>query len=189
MKKNILFLFSIIALSLSSCMKEQKVTFEDSKAEFDVAAYNARFGATDFPLAIRVPPEGRAFVAADAPITRATTSLRFRVNLIGAQRGSAASVKYRVFTVGSSAGTTVTFPAPVSSTLTIIEAVPGTHYTALSGTCTIPANSSFGYIDIPVINSGVSSNTAAAIGLELIDGGDIAPSVNYRKVVLLISQK
>lgn len=189
MKKNILFIFSILALSLSGCIKEKKVTFDDSKAEFDVAAYNARFGATDFPLAIRVPTEGRAFLTADPPITRATTNLRFRVNLIGAQRGSAATVKYRVFSVGTSAGATITFPAPVSATLSIFDAVPGTHYTALSGTCTIPANSSFGYIDIPVINPGVSANTAASIGLELIDGGDIAPSVNYRKVVLLISQK
>jgi len=180
MKKNILFIFSILALSLSGCIKEKKAIFEDSKAEFDVASYNAKFGATDFPLAIRVPGEGRAFIAADAFITRATASLRFRVNLIGAQRSAAASVKYRVFTVGATAGASVAYGAPISATLPISDAVAGTHYTALSGVCTIPANSSFGYITIPVINSGVSVNETRVVGLELIDGGDIAPSVNYK---------
>lgn len=189
MKKNILFIFSILALSLSGCIKENKVIFEDSKAEFDVASYNARFGATDFPLAIRVPPEGRAFLAIDPFVTRASTGVRFRVNLIGAQRGGPATVKYRTFSVGATAGATVTYGAPVSATLPISDAVAGTHYTALSGTVTIPANSSFGYIDIPIINSGISVNETRSIGLELIDGGDISVSMNYRKVVLLISQK
>lgn len=189
MKKNIIFIFSILALSLSGCIKEKKAIFEDSKAEFDVAANNAKFGATDFPLAIRVPPEGRAFIAADPFITRASTGVRFRVNLIGAQRGAPATVKYRTFSVGATAGATVAYGAPISATLPISDAVPGVHYTALSGTVTIPANSSFGYIDIPIINPGVSANEARSIGLELIDGGDISISVNYRKVVLLISQK
>lgn len=189
MKKNILLIISLIVLTLTSCIKEAKVTFEDSKAEFDVASYNAKFGATDFSLATRVPGDGRPFIGADPFITRATTGLRFRVNLVGAQRGSASTVKYRVFSVGSSAGASITYGSPISATLPISDAVPGTHYTALSGVCTIPANSSFGYIDVPIINPGVSATETRSVGLELTDGGDIAPSFNYRKVVFVISQK
>jgi hypothetical protein len=188
MKKNILILICIV-FSLSSCIKEKNVIFEDSKAEFDVAAYNARFGATDFALATRVPGEGRAFIAADAFITRATASLRFRVNLIGAQRGSAATVNYTVFAPDLTAVPAITYGAPISATLATVPAIAGTHFTALSGTCTIPANSSFGYIDIPVINSGLSVNQTALLGLELTGGGNIGPSVNYRKVVFAISQR
>ena len=188
MKKNI-FIISLLVFSLTSCIKETKVTFEDSKAEFDVASYNAKFGATDFALATRVPGEGRPFIGADQFITRATTNLRFRVNLVGAQRGSASTVKYNTFAVGTSAGASITYGAPISATLPILDAAAGTHFTALSGTCTIPANSSFGYIDIPVINPGVSVNQTRLLGLELVGGGDIGPSVNYRKVVFAISQK
>jgi hypothetical protein len=187
--KKYICIFSILIFSLSGCIKEKKIIFEDSKAEFDAASYNAKFGATDFTLATRVPGDGRPFIAADPFITRTTTGLRFRINLIGAQRSAASTVNYTTFAVGTSAGASIAYGAPVSATLPILDAVAGTHFTALSGTCTIPANSSFGYIDIPLINPGVSVNETRLLGLELASGGSIAPSVNYRKIVFAISQK
>ena len=74
--------------------------------------------------------------------------------------------------------------------MTTFEGVAGTHYTdAGTGTCTIPANASFGTITINILNSGISANQTALVGIELIDGGDIAVITNYSKMAFAIAQK
>lgn len=75
------------------------------------------------------------------------------------------------------------------SRLAVFDAVAGVHYTALSGTVTIPKGSSFGYINIQVLNPGVSVRQARFIGIELDATGSIKPAVNYNKTGLLIDQR
>ncbi len=68
------------------------------------------------------------------------------------------------------------------------NAVAGTHYGTLSGRVTIPANSSFGYVEIPILNSGVSSATAADLVLELRGNDSVKPSPKYDRIGIRISQ-
>ena len=190
MYKKIIVYSLFVVFGFSSCIKSNNVVFEKNYAELDVASFNGPFGTLTYPFVTRQPLAGRAILSADAFITRASGTATFRVHLTGKQRTGSSTVKYKVFTVGTSVGATVTYAAPVSGTLTTFEGATGTHYTdAGSGTCTIPANSSFGTITINILNSGVSANQTALVGIELIDGGDIAVSTNYSKMAFAISQK
>ncbi len=190
MYKKILLVTVTLVLMLSSCIKKDDVTLSTNIAELDVASYNGNFGTLTYPFVTRQPLPGRAIISsADAFITRASNTATFRVNLLGVQRSTPINVKFQTFAVGANVGASVTYGSPISSTLTTIDAVAGTHYTAVTGTCTIPANSSFGTITIPIINSGISANNTALLGIELIDGGDISISANYKKVAFAISQK
>jgi hypothetical protein len=178
-----------LAISLGGCIKEKNVTFTSAVAEFDAAAYNTVFGSLTYPLVTRHPTPGRAILTADSFITRRSNVASFRINLVGAQRSTPVTVMYQVFAVGTAVGSSITYGAPVSGTLTTFDALPGSHFTALSGTVTIPANSSFTTLSVPIINSGISNTTTALLGLELITGGDIPPSENYKKIAFAISQK
>lgn len=190
MYKKIVVFSLFMAFVFSSCIKSNDVVFEKNYAELDVASFNGSFGTLTYPFITRQPLAGRAILSADAFITRASGTATFRVNLTGKQRSGSSTVKYKIFTVGTSVGATVTYGAPVSGTLTTFEGVVGTHYTdAGSGSCTIPANASFGTITINILNSGISANQTALVGIELIDSGDIAVSSNYSKVVFAIAQK
>jgi hypothetical protein len=102
-------------------------------------------------------------------------------------------VGYKIIT---SPITTIAFPATITgqtptraaATLPVTDAVAGTHYTALSGKVTIPANSSFGFISIDILEAAATT-TAKFIGIELDETGTIKPSVNYSKLGLVIDQR
>jgi hypothetical protein len=102
-------------------------------------------------------------------LTRATGSVTLRVNLVGAQSNTPIN-----FNIAVVAGETT--------------AVDGTHYSAIAGSGTIPANSSFGTVTIQLLNPGVSSSTARDLVLELVGNATTKASVNYSKVGLRISQ-
>jgi hypothetical protein len=67
--------------------------------------------------------------------------------------------------------------------------VAGTHYTALNGKLTIPAKSSFGYIDVQVLNAGASAGQAKFLGIQLDSTGSVLPNPNYNKIGLIIDQR
>lgn len=164
-------LFSITLLSaffLGGCIKNDPVLVEQSKVEFDAATWNANTVGQTFPTLTRVPAVGVATPTSAALITRTTGSFTVRVNLVGPQRSSATDFTYKV----NAAST----------------AVAGTHFTAFTGTGSIPANSSFGVITVNVLNPGVSSATPAVLILELTDNANFGANVNYAKVGLSISQ-
>ena len=167
--RKILFSISLLsALFLGGCIKNDPVLVEQSKVEFDAAVWNANSVGQTFPTMTRIPALGVVTPTSAASITRATGTFTVRVNLVGPQR---------------SAATDFTYTVNAAST-----AVAGTHFTALSGTGSIPANSSFGFITINVINPGVSSSTPAVLILELTNNANFTTSVNYAKVGLSISQ-
>jgi hypothetical protein len=66
-------------------------------------------------------------------------------------------------------------------------AVAGTHYTAITGKGTIPANSSFGTVTITILDPGATTGTKDLV-LQLVNNASINASLNYSKVGLRISQ-
>lgn len=185
-------IFSLIMMIgvFASCMKERNPVFTNNVAEFDAAAFISPFGTQVYPLITRHPAYGRGVVTSiDTFITRNSKQVTFRVNMTGSQRSVASTVRYTTFAVGTAVGSSITYGSPISATLSVVDAANGAHYSQTDGICTIPANSSYGYITIPLINSNTSASTTALLGLELISGGDITPSENYKKVVFAISQK
>jgi hypothetical protein len=183
--KKLLYLFAFIALTLNSCIENEAILWEDSLVEFDAASFHSYSTingvAKDYTLLTRRPQYGRttltsatASFAADTLITRnwaATNGVfRLRVNLVGPQRPEATQISY------------IVVPSPETT------AIAGTHYGTLSGKVTIPANSSFGYVEIPILNPGVSSTTPADLVLELQGNDSVKPSPKYDRIGIRISQ-
>jgi hypothetical protein len=78
--------------------------------------------------------------------------------------------------------TEVTYQVDPSST-----AIAGTHFTALSGKVIIPANSSFGFINVVILNPGPTTGTKDLI-ITLTGGAGVSVNTNYTTVGLRISQ-
>lgn len=200
MKKfKIPFLVLALSVGLFSCIKNDPVLFNDAVVEFDATLYNTNNAYTPmrdatlgrlanpldsvaFPILVRQPAVGRAVTTSDATISRTSGSVRLRVNLVGAPRKSATDVSYTALTRND-----YTLIGVASNTNQ--DAVAGTHYTALPGKVTIPADSSFGYIDIGILNPGTASTVSRELVLKLNGSEDVRPSKNYSVVGIRISQQ
>ncbi len=161
---------SFLSLFISSCIKNDDVLFTGSLVELDAATWNANSVGVTYPILTRQPAPGRASsstFASDSTITRRSGTIRLRVNLVGAQKSTDTEVNY------------TTDP---SST-----AVAGTHFTALPGKVTIPANSSFGFIDIMILNPGPTTGTKDLI-ITLTGGAGVSVNTNYTTVGLCMFQ-
>jgi len=133
--KRIFFIITIAAaFVLNGCIKNEDVIWKGSQIEFDAAIWNSNGAGLTYPILTRVPAQGTATGSGQPTLTRTSGSVQIRVNLVGAQRSSPTNFTYQV--VGAES-----------------TAVAGTHYTAPSGTGTIPANSSFGIITIDILTS------------------------------------
>ncbi|MEK7224156.1 MAG: DUF4843 domain-containing protein [Bacteroidota bacterium] len=164
-----IFLLAIPAfLMFIGCTKNDPITFDGTQVEFDAATWNANAAGLTYPIMTRVPTMGAATNTSQPLITRTSGTIQIRINLVGAHRSSDAQFKYQVVALESTA-------------------VEGTHYTALPGTGTIPANSSFGMISIPILNPGATSGSRVLV-LQLVDNSDLKANFNYSKVGLSIAQ-
>ncbi len=170
MKKLVLSTFILIAtlFTMVGCIKQNTLTIKELQVEFDAASWNARGAGVTWPVLTRVPPYGMPVAAADPLITRASGTIRFRVNLIGAQQSTAQTINYSVVAASTTA-------------------VSGTHFT-IPGTITIPANSSFGEAVVNILNPGVSSATPVNLVLEVTGNSLIKPATEINKIGLVISQ-
>jgi hypothetical protein len=170
MKKLVLSTFILIAtlFTMVGCIKQNTLTIKELQVEFDAASWNARGAGVTWPVLSRVPPYGMPVAAADPLITRASGTIRFRVNLIGAQQSTAQTINYSVVAASTTA-------------------VSGTHFT-IPGTITIPANSSFGEAVVNILNPGVSSATPVNLVLEVTGNSLIKPATEINKIGLVISQ-
>lgn len=195
MKKINLFIVIFLTLvSFSSCIKNNPVILNSRVAEFDATALNSNAAGLTYPILGRIPGYGRVANTLDSSLRRYQQTVKLRVNLVGPQSSQNETVGYEIFTSPIS---TFSMPATISgqtpsaaaATLTVTDAVAGTHFTALSGTLTIPANSSFGYLDLPVLNPGPTAGSGRFIGLRLNDNGTIKASFNYRELGLVIDQR
>lgn len=187
---------------LAGCVKNEEITYTDAFAEVDAASWNANSAGVTYPILTRRLPENRPVsTSVDSTARRFSGTIRVRVNLVAPQSGKEETVGYKIF---SSPITSVAFPATLTAaqapplgqtpaqpaaTLAVSDAVAGTHYTALSGKVTIPAGSSFGYIDIQVLNPGSTAGQARFLGIEIDGSGSLRPSMNYNKVGIVIDQR
>jgi hypothetical protein len=175
-KYSFLAYIGLISLILSSCIKEDVKTFTGEPViEFDATVFNSVTAGYTYPILVRAAGYGRAVsTSLDPSITRASGTVKLRVNLVGAQRSTDELLTYRVMT-------------EAIPTAPNILAVSGTHFTT-SNTLTIPANSSFGEITINIQNPGVSSTIPTEVHLELVGNTNVKASANYKKVAIRIAQ-
>ncbi|HMQ00946.1 MAG TPA: DUF4843 domain-containing protein [Cyclobacteriaceae bacterium] len=171
-RKSIKFLsiFSILIAGLfaSSCMEENimKVLFEDAYVEFDAAVWNNPAVGQTYPLLNRVPVQGAATTTAAPLITRTTGTVPLRINLISPQLP-----------------TDQTFGITVDAAST---AQSGVHYT-VPASVTIPANSSFGTINVTILDPGATAGSVSLI-LELTGNNEVQVAENYKKAGISIAQ-
>lgn len=207
------FGFYILAISffgiIGGCLKNEDATFTGTLAELDAATWNANSVGVTYPIMNRIPAFGRAITSAcpDSTIRRTAGTIRIRVNMVGPQSEKEETVGVKTFTspitsTSFPAALTATqtnaisgqscpqTPAAAAATLAVTDAVAGTHYNIVSGNkVTIPAKSSFGYIDVQILNAGATAGSARFLGIELDETGTIKPNPNYNKVGLLIDQR
>ncbi len=155
-------------ISFSGCIKQENYVIQGLQVEFDAASWNARGAGVTYPILNRVPPYGMPVATTDPLISRTSGTIRFRVNLIGAQQPNQQTLNYSVFATGTTA-------------------VAGTHFT-IPGTIVIPPNSSFGEAVVNIINPGVSSATPVTLVLEVTGNNLVKPATELNKIALVISQ-
>ncbi len=203
MKKHLFGGLGIIAIMLASCIKQIDKTFTgNTVAEVDAAVLNSVASGVSYPILTRIPPAGRPVsTTVDSTLRRFSGTVKVRINLVGPQSDQEQTIGYTIF---NSPITTISFPATLtatqapptgqtpalpSATLSVSSAVAATHYTTLNGKAVIPPKSSFGYIDINVINNGPVAAQGRFIGITLDSTGTVLPSVNYRNLGLVIDQR
>jgi hypothetical protein len=206
MKKYLIYIFILIVAGLifSGCVKDLTGTVYDgpSFAEIDATSLNSAATGQTFPILTRIPRAGIPIATtADSTLRRWNGTVKIRVNLVGHQESKDLTVGYKIFnspiaTISYGATLTATqapptgqTPSQPAATLSVLNAVPGVHYNALSGICTIPANSSFGYIDVVILNAGSTAGQARFIGIQLDSTGTLKPNPNYTRLAITIDQR
>ena len=194
MKKTIITSI-ILALFFTSCIKNDPVIVSGSVAEFDATALNSNAAGLTYPILGRNPGYGRVANTTDSTLRRYAQTIRLRVNLVGPQSSKDETVGYTLFTTSPittfsmPATITAQTPAAAAATLNVSLAVAGTDFTALSGTLTIPKNSSFGYLDLPILAKTATAGEGRFLGITLNNAGSIKASVNYSQLGLVIDQR
>jgi len=169
-KIKIAFLVLIASFTLISCVKNEEVVWSGAVVEFDATTWNANSAGVNYPILTRVPAVGRPVSTAEPVITKNSGTIKIRVNLVGAQRSSPTEVTYQVLPTGTTA-------------------VAGTHYTALPGKLTIPANQSYGEIDLQILaTAGTPPPASVDLILELTGGTNVTANPNYGRIGLRIAQ-
>jgi len=209
MKKLVSYIlvFGFLSFLGSGCIKNPDTLFTGSLAELDAATWNANSVGVTYPIMNRTPAFGRALTTAcpDSTLRRFSGTIRIRVNMVGPQSSKEETVGFKIFTSPittttapasllntSAAGTACRQePAIAASTVTVTDAVAGTHYNITSGAnkVTIPPNSSFGFIEITILNNGATAGSSRFLGIELDDTGTVKANPNYNKIGLLIDQR
>jgi hypothetical protein len=174
--KKITYIFSlfVLSLALSSCFKDNKVTFQGAVVEFDETV-------------VRPPIVGTLTYPA-INVTRTAGALTTRVNLVAAQRSSDQTI--RVVFDAQATAEAVTALRTLNPTANISAAVEGTNFRlGNNGNVVIPANNSFGSAGIEILN--VTPATAPATSVVFVirlEGNDeIKPSENYKRLAYRVS--
>ena len=202
MKKILLYIS--LPIVFGSCIKQLEKRFTGNPVvEIDATPLNSVATGVTYPVLTRIPADARPLVnSRDSTLRRWNGTVRIRVNLVGPQMPQDQTVGYKVFTTSpvatvsyartlnsTEAPPTGQTPSAAAATLTVQPALAGTHFEALTGTVTIPANSSFGYIDVKILNNGATAGQARFLGIQLDSTGTLLPNPNYNKVGLTIDQR
>jgi hypothetical protein len=174
--KKLIFIVPLLALILTSCIKDSEVKFEGkSFVEFDANTFNAPTSPYPYNVVTRVVPFGYASATSYPLVSRTTGSVKLRVNLVGRKFSTDQQIMYTILST----------PAPVSPNAL---AVSGTHFTTNS-MLTIPANSNFGELTVNILNTGTTSTTLREVHLQLVGNSEVSASGGSSNAVALrISQ-
>lgn len=206
MKKIFFSLTVISSILFASCIKNDPVLYQDTFAEIDAASWNANSAGVTYPnIPYRLPQNRAASAASDSTLRRLSGSTRVRINLVGPQSGQQQTVGFKIFSTPVSSFSfpaTLFFsnpaaigrqvPAVDGQVLSVTDAIPGTHYNLLNvmpGKIIIPADSSFGILDIQILDPGANAGQARFIGIQLDSTGTILPMPNYNRIGLVIDQR
>jgi hypothetical protein len=189
MRKIYLIFLALITLSVTSCIDNEDTVIKKDFLEFDAATFNSFGLQKNYPVLSRHQSEGnygRGLTTADAVINRNSGTIRFRVNLVGPHRSTDTQITYSVVPGETYQTTNATTGAII---IDAQPAVQGTHFTT-SGTMTIPANSSFGIVEVQILNPGEALETEKLIVLELqgSEGANLPANPNYRRIGILINK-
>jgi hypothetical protein len=186
-------------LIFTGCIKNDPVILREQLVEFDATSFNNNslgFASTiNFPILGRNPGFGRVSNTTDSTIRRFAQTLRLRVNLIGPQSSKDETVGFEIFgspiiTFNQPATASGQTPTSPGTTLGIFDAVPGVDYALpTSKALTIPANSSFGFLDLQILASPAAPGTGRFIGIRLNNTGSLKVSVNFSELGLVIDKR
>lgn len=185
-----------LVLLLPSCIKQIDKRFTGTTVvEIDPTVLNSANSIAGYPVLTRVPRLGVPLATSDSTLRRLNGRVLIRVNLVGPQSETPLTVGYKVMT--ASPLTTISFPATVSGqlpsmaagTLAVSNAVAGTHYQTLSGICSIPARSSFGFIEVNTVLGSATAGQARFLGIQLDSTGTVLPNPNYNKIGMVFDQR
>jgi hypothetical protein len=166
----------IVAISavflFGSCIKNELPVWTKAVVEFDAASWNTNAAGRTYPILTRVPGYGRVANTSDPTLTRTNTGIKkFRVNLVGKQFDQPQTIQFDLF--GGNGGST---------------AVEGKHY-KITRQLVIPANSSFGEMEVEILNPGAQAGVTSVDLLLVLNGKEgIDRSVNYSIIGLRIAQ-
>lgn len=172
MKMKPILLIIATVLTFSSCIKNDLAVWTTSTIEFDAATWNTNAAGRAYPILTRVAGYGRAASTADPTLTRTAPGIKkFRVNLVGKQFDQPKTITFELY--GGNGGST---------------AVEGKHY-KITRQVVIPANSSFGELEVEILNPGPQTGvTSVDLLLTLTDVGGVPVSLNYSIIGLRIAQ-
>lgn len=163
---------ALMMATFSSCIKDDVVVLEGSYVEWDAAVHNANAGGRTYPIITRQVVGGQQQNNADPVLNTNIGTIKLRVNLVGPHRSSPVEFRY----------------SAVNDELLAnhIQAVEGTHYST-SGTVTIPANSSYGEVEIAV-RPTTAAGSPLQLVLELEGSGDVKLMENKKRIGMSIAQ-
>lgn len=138
-----------LAIALSSCFKDKRVFFNDSLVEFNETVTRTPALGVNYPIiAVRA---GQGAVST-------------QVNLVGAQRPEAQTIRVSVDAQASTAR-------------------EGVHYRLTNGgVVTIPANSNFGSLQFEVLPAAIPAGQSFTLVFVLEGNEQIKPSNNYARI-------
>lgn len=186
-------------LMATACIKQTEKTFQGTTVvEFDATVLNSVATGVNYPVLTQVPEFGKpldlqnsncnsAFV--DPFIRRTSGTVQLRVNVVGPVSKESRAIGFKVVDVPVTA---VTFrqTSPCSNvTLTTVGATAGIHYSFADTKINIPADSSFGYLNINILDAGATAGQARTVGIQLDSTQSLLPSVNYRTIAVAIDQR
>jgi hypothetical protein len=199
MKTKYSLIILVAVLFFSSCIKNEPRILREQLVEFDATSFNNNslgFASTiNYPILGRIPAFGRTSSTGDSTIRRFAQTIRLRINLIGPQSSKDETVGFEIFgtpilTFNPGATGTGQTPAASGATLGIFDAVPGVDYVLpTSKALTIPANSSFGFLDLQILASPAAPGTGRFIGIRLNNTGSLKVSVNFSELGLVIDKR
>ena len=164
----------MILITGSSCIKQNENTIGSNLfVEFDATVQNTPLTGQIYPVLSRVPSYGVPVAGSNPSITRTSGSIKFRINLVGAQQSNDLPIGINV----------VANPAiPATATL----AQKGVHFD-VPAQVVIPAGSSFGEVPVTILDAGAGTGPVAFV-LELTPVGNARPSNNYKYLGISIAQ-